>query len=155
MDEKIEQGQVIDFAVQRDEHGRLKPGSKLALKHGMYSSAFTESELAERQEFEREAIQDLGGDLPAGKLALLRVVSLQYGMLRRCDRNITRGVYIPVEHVIALMNSFRLNVSALGLERQQRPALTLQEYLKQREAEKAQEKLQLPQPAEDKAKGEK
>jgi hypothetical protein len=91
-------------------------GNSFAWKHGFYSQAFSAEELAAREQFEREAIEEQGGELPAGKKALLRVTSLQIMMLNRAAHAIEQGIYIPQEHLIALMNSLRLNLSALGLE---------------------------------------
>ncbi len=128
---------ILHFSehAKRKRGGSAKGQNATAWKHGFYSQAFTAEEMEERQEFETQAIEDLGDDLPAGKRALLQIVSLQYAMIRRCDRAITSGIYIATEHLLALMNSFRLNVSALGLERKQKSGPNLQEYLRQKTQE--------------------
>lgn len=126
---RIEPKKVVDFQTRRRPGAGAPEGNTNAWKTGMYSQVFSAEEQADRAAFETSLCKDQGGDLPAGKMALIGVVGLQYMLIRRGDQAVRQGKYIPQEHLIALLNSFRLNLSALGLERRSTRGPTLAEYL--------------------------
>ncbi len=116
-------------AVDRDAHGRVKPGGKLALKHGVYAR-FTAEEKAERAEYERLLTDDLGGNPSVMERSLIRRASWLELRLRRNERAGEDGKgEIASEHVLSWINSQRLLLCALGLERVVKPGESLAEFL--------------------------
>lgn len=102
-------------------------------EHGFYSERITPEELAVREAWERSLIADLGG--PAAVTTTQQTLVTTAGMLEmrraRVDRAMREGLGGPAqEHVLALVNSLRLILCALGLERKAKPAPSLQDYLK-------------------------
>jgi hypothetical protein len=108
------------------------PGNQKSLKHGAYSNRLSREEEQERNRFESELIEDLGGDVSAAQRSLIRRAGFLEIRLRRCDRADSNGSYIPDEHLLAWVNSQRLLLTALGLERKQRTTPSLHEYLNQK-----------------------
>ena len=116
-------------------------GNKHAQKHGAYSMRLTPEEQQEREQFESDLIADQGGDVSAAQRALIRRLGFLEIRLRRCERASSAGRTIADEHVLAWINSQRLLLSALGLERKQKSEPNLQDYLREK-AEREQEKVQ-------------
>ena len=111
------------------------PGNKKALKHGLYSENFTEKEQAERQSWEKSIIDDLGGAavISTAQNTLIRTAGMLEMKRARIDRAITENRDEPAqEHVLALVNSLRLILCALGLERRVKPAPSLQDYMREK-----------------------
>ena len=109
------------------------PGNKKALKHGLYSETFTEKEQADRQSWEQSIIDDLGGAavISTAQNTLIRTAGMLEMKRARIDRAITENRDEPAqEHVLALVNSMRLILCALGLERRSKPVQTLQDYIR-------------------------
>jgi hypothetical protein len=136
---------LVTFPKEKRRPGG-KPGNRNAWKHGIYADAFNEAELAERAKFEADLIADTGGAPPTGVRALIHTAGMLKMKLDRCDLAIRQGYELPSERVLAWCNSFRLILGQVGLERRQRPGLTLEDYLKQRAAEK---ESQVPHKAEE------
>ena len=108
-------------------------GNKKALKHGLYSENFTEKEQADRLKWEQSIIDDLGGVavISTAQGTLIRTAGMLEMKRARIDRAITENRDEPAqEHVLALVNSLRLILCALGLERRSKPVQTLQDYMK-------------------------
>jgi hypothetical protein len=138
---------LVDFTGrQRREKNLLRGpvGNKHAAKHGIYVR-FSPEEEAERSAFEVELLEDLGGASTAQR-ALIRRASWLEIRLRRSERADGEGFRLSDEYVLSWINSQRLILCALGLERRQRPALTLQEYLRAREVEAQKNEAQIVQP---------
>jgi hypothetical protein len=112
------------------------PGNTKAVKHGVYCVAFTSEEKTEREEYARELEEDLG-NVSAAQRSLIRRASWIEVRLRRNERASEDGRgEIASEHVLSWINSQRLLLCALGLERKQRPGPSLQEYIHAMEAKK-------------------
>ena len=119
------------------------PWNQKGLRHGAYSPRLSPEEERERDHLENDLIADLGGDVSTAQKVLIRRISLIEIRLRRCERADKKRLRIPDEHILAWINSQRLLLVALGLERKQKPGPDLQGYLAQREREKQQqEKVQ-------------
>lgn len=135
----------------RDVRGRVGKDNKLALKHGVYCP-FTPEERAEREEYERQLTEDLGGNPSTAQRSIIRRASWLEVKLRKNERASMEGQgEIAQEHCLSWVNSQRLLLCALGLERKQRPGPSLQDYLAAKAREKAEaEKAQVPQKTADK-----
>ncbi len=119
----------------RDARGRVVRGGRIAEKHGVYTSRFTPEEEKERAEFENDLLTDLGGYPTTAQRTLIRRASYIEIRLRRTERATEDGWRLPSEHVLAWVNSQRLLLCALGLERRTKPAPSLQDYVRRKEWE--------------------
>jgi hypothetical protein len=111
--------------------------NKNAKKHGVFTAAFSAEELQEREQFEAELLADTGGSPPAGVRSLIRTAGMLWMKINRCDRAIKQGFTPPDNFVLAWVNSFRLILGQIGLERRAKPGPTLAQYLKAKEEAKA------------------
>ncbi len=126
-----------------EKHGPGPPaGNQNARKHGVYSQ-WTAEDIAEREQYEKDLIDDLGGSVSTAQRSLIRRGSWLEVRLRRNERASIRGYRgIASEHVLAWINSQRLILCALGLQRKAQQPMSLAEYLeaKSREKEQAENK---------------
>jgi hypothetical protein len=128
---------LVDFTGrQKREKNLLRgpAGNRHAVKGGVYARLGPE-EQAERAKFEAELLEDLGGVASTAQRALMRRASWLEIRLQRSEAADAEGFRLTDEHVLSWINSQRMILVALGLERRQRPGPSLQEYLKAREAE--------------------
>ena len=116
------------------------PGNQKGRIHGAYSPRLSAEEELERSRFEAELLDDLGGEVSAAQRALIRRASFLEIRLRRCERADRKRLRIADEHVLAWINSQRLLLCALGLERKKKQGPDLQDYLKQKAAQEMPEK---------------
>jgi len=136
---------ILDFPEPaKRKRGGSKPGrpmpwndgNQFARKHGVYCAAFTPEEKAERKEYERQLEADLGIISTAQRSIIHRASWLEI-RLRRNERASAEGQgEIASEHVLSWINSQRLLLCALGLERRQKPEQSFEEHLKSMTQEK-------------------
>jgi hypothetical protein len=110
-------------------------GNKFAETHGFYTVEAAAEERRDREAMEQALIEDLGGAsaISASQRTLIRTAGMLEMRRARVDRAIQEGRDAPAqEHVLALVNSLRLTLCALGLERQAKPGRSLQDYIRQR-----------------------
>lgn len=108
-------------------------GNGHAVKHGTYRRGLSPEEVTEREAYEADLIDDLGCATTAMRTLIRRASWLEI-RLRRMER---ASGEIADEHALAWINSQRLLLCALGLEKRQAPGTTLAQYLEQRKAEAA------------------
>jgi hypothetical protein len=91
----------------------------------------TNEEKADREQWERSVIADLGGPsaISTAQRALIRSASFLRLKLERIDSAFQEGKEPAPEHTMAAFNSFRLMLNQIGLERRSKPTQSLQEYL--------------------------
>jgi hypothetical protein len=110
-------------------------GNQFGLKHGLYSNLFNDEEKLAREELEKSFEDDLGGSsvISSMQRTLITTAGMLTMKLSRVDKAIREGRQEPVqEHVLALVNSLRLILCALGLEKRAKASPSLQDYLKQK-----------------------
>lgn len=147
---------------ERDERGRLLPGSKAALKHGAYGRRMSLAIRRSSSLARAALVQDLGpmeSDLTAAQIILidktvnlLQITQAIEGWIRM-NGAIKKGKLQPVlENYISFVNSLRLCIRELGVsKRAAGKILTPLELAKRIDEEKeAKEKESKP---EDKEKG--
>ena len=125
---------VVDFGREKREKNLLRGpvGNKHAEKHGFYSEGWTDEERAERAAFQQSITADKG-DPTSGERALITTAGGLNTIINRAFRAIEQGRGAPApEHLLAMINSFRLIMCALGLQRREKPGPTLAEYLEQK-----------------------
>jgi hypothetical protein len=104
-------------------------GNKFAEKHGFYSAQMTAEESADRAAWVTKVIAEKG-DPSETERTLIETASWLRVKTKRVWRAIEEGHSEPAhEHVLATVNSLRLILCALGLERRSSPAPSLREYL--------------------------
>ncbi len=109
-------------------------GNKFALKHGGYEKPqqWTDEDKTYRKQWEEHAIEEKG-DPSHLERCLIRTASYLDARLKRVWRAMENGDGEPAtEHLISWVNSLRLILCALGLERKQRKGPSLQDYLNQK-----------------------
>lgn len=124
---------VLEFNRKGMENLNRGPkGNQFAAKHGFYSQKWTPEEIAERQAWMEAMIEEKGNPTFAER-TLITSASWLNAIIMRAFRAIEAGRGAPQsEHLLAIVNSLRLTMCALGLERKEKPTQSLQDYLKKK-----------------------
>ena len=107
-------------------------GNKNGQKHGCFSNRFSAEEEEERRRFEEELTADLGAVPSTAQKVLVRRASFLEVRLRRSEKASGEGYVIPDLYLLSWINSQRLILKELGIERKVKAAVDLQTYLKRK-----------------------
>lgn len=108
--------------ARRKNLNRGPANNRHAETHGFYRVTPTPEESAAREAFEQAMTEDLGGQsvISASQRTLISTAGMLEMKRARVDRAIQAGCDAPAqEHVLALVNSLRLILCALGLAKRQ------------------------------------
>lgn len=105
------------------------------MKSGFYSTKISDEEREARAAWERAVIEDMGGPgaISTAQRALVSATGFLKLRLDRLDQAYAEGHEPANEHIMALINSLRLNLRELGLERRAKPPQSLTDYIAQKQ----------------------
>jgi hypothetical protein len=127
---------ILPFSPERKgSRQNLNKGpanNRHAETHGFYRIALTQQESADREEWVSRVIAEKG-ELSETERTLIETASWLQVKLSRVWKALKEGTNEPAsEHVLATVNSLRLLLCALGLEKRKSSAPSLQDYLKRK-----------------------
>jgi hypothetical protein len=136
-----ESAKIAEFPqAEKRKRGGSKPGretpwmigSRNAETHGFYRQAWDEEEIAARNAWLQSMIEEKGNPTFAER-SLLTTASWLNAIIIRAFKAMEEGKGAPAhDHLLAIVNSFRLIMTALGLERKTKPTQSLQDYLQKK-----------------------
>lgn len=104
-------------------------GNQFAVTHGFYSQRWSPEEKEARETWVRELIAEMG-EVTRQERSLIILASRLNAILERAFTAIEDGRGAPAhDHLLAVINSFRLIMCALGLDRKAQTQATPEEKL--------------------------
>jgi hypothetical protein len=132
---------VLEFSKKRNSLQNLNRGPKgnqFAVTHAFYSRQWSEEEKAEREAWKQSILEEKGNPTKAEQ-ALINTASWLNAIINRTFCSIAEGKGAPhSEHLLAVVNSFRLIMCALGLDKraakEQSPEEKLRAYMSEKDS---------------------
>jgi len=134
---------VGDLVTETDGRLPARKGLNGNLKHGLWT-VFNQAKLDGRTKLSKwtnhlraQLVKDLGSDLSTQQEILLDRVCAKVVRCRLYEQGVLSGeTFGSKDHYLALTNSLRLDLQALGLQRKTNKILDLTDYLRGKEQKK-------------------